>query len=338
MPTRSEKLTPTSAREPSLISSIAACIARPARTARSGSSSWATGAPNTRHDVVADVLVDRAAVAARPPAQAGAARGRRSTSRASGSMPLGDGRVAGEVGEQDRRLAPLLGQRATTGPPAAGLGGDPATEEPRALAARLRGRLRWGRGGRRRRRHGGRARTAQRECRTRCRTWRRAGSRRRTSGHLAASCAPQDMQKRAARGILGAAVRASLSSPRHERYVAGHARYVRIITRCARIGGLPAVRGGADRARRHPGQPVRAPRTSGNAVCVLWQDKLLPGSRVSDSARIAWPSRTLDARAPPWAPPFFGRPPSRSECPAPVGPGPAPSRGVPGSCRSMRAW
>ena len=47
MPTRSEKLTPAAASMSVLISSIAACIARPARTARSGSSSWATGAPNT---------------------------------------------------------------------------------------------------------------------------------------------------------------------------------------------------------------------------------------------------------------------------------------------------
>jgi hypothetical protein len=45
-PTRSSKLTP-GASIWSLISSIADCIAIAARTARSGSSSWATGAPKT---------------------------------------------------------------------------------------------------------------------------------------------------------------------------------------------------------------------------------------------------------------------------------------------------
>ena len=45
IPTRSRKA--TSAGSCSLIRSISACIASAARTARSGSSSWATGAPNT---------------------------------------------------------------------------------------------------------------------------------------------------------------------------------------------------------------------------------------------------------------------------------------------------
>ena len=44
IPTRRAKSTPGIC---SLISSIAPCMARPARTARSGSSSWATGAPKT---------------------------------------------------------------------------------------------------------------------------------------------------------------------------------------------------------------------------------------------------------------------------------------------------
>ena len=44
-PTRSWKSTP--AGSPALISAIAACIPSPARTARSASSSWATGAPNS---------------------------------------------------------------------------------------------------------------------------------------------------------------------------------------------------------------------------------------------------------------------------------------------------
>ena len=162
------------------------------------------------HDVVADVLVHRPAVAhdllPKPAKRAVDERLHRLRVE-----PLGDGRVAGEVGEQHRRLAPLLGQRATTGPPAAGLGGDPATEEPRALAARLRGRLRWGRGGRRRCRRGGRARTAQRSAALDAELGaRRAlgaargapGRELRSAGHAEAG----------ARGILGAAVRASLSS------------------------------------------------------------------------------------------------------------------------------
>jgi hypothetical protein len=46
-PTRSAKLASTSTAIRSLISSIAACIASAARTARSGSSSWEIGAPKT---------------------------------------------------------------------------------------------------------------------------------------------------------------------------------------------------------------------------------------------------------------------------------------------------
>ena len=222
---------------------------------------------------------------------------------ASGSMPLGDGRVAGEVGEQDRRLAPLLGQRATTGPPAAGLGGDPATEEPRALAARLRGRLRWGRGGRRRCRLGGRARSAQRSAALDAELG-AGGLSAPHEGHLAASCAPQDMQKRAPEGF--SVPQFGQASPATSRTIRGrHARYVRIVTRCKRIGEPPGGRGGADRARRHPGQPVRAPPHFREcSLCALAGQTAFSASSERFSTYSVAKS-TLDARAPPWVPPFF---------------------------------
>ena len=161
-----------------LTSSIASCIASPARTARSGSSSWATGAPKTPITLSPMNLSIDAAEALdllAEPAQ-GAVDQRLDRL---GVHALGGGRVAGEVGEQDGRLAALLGRR---------LG---AAEGPRAQA-----------GARRRRRA---------RCRTPCRTWPRRGSPRRSWGRRASSSAPHDMQKRARSGFSAPQVGQALS-------------------------------------------------------------------------------------------------------------------------------
>ena len=75
-------------------------MASAARTARSGSSSCATGAPNTRHHRVADELLDRAAEALELVAQAGVV-GREQRPHVLGVELLGARGEADEVGEED---------------------------------------------------------------------------------------------------------------------------------------------------------------------------------------------------------------------------------------------
>ena len=126
---------------------------------------------------------------------------------------LGDRRVAGEVGEQHRRLAPLLGQRAATRAPSrrsrrgsgrrrAARPGRPAAWAPADGAEGPEG----GAG------LGGRAPHRSAECRTRCRTSRRAGSRRRTRDTWPPAGLRRTCRSERPLGILGAAARASLSS------------------------------------------------------------------------------------------------------------------------------
>ena len=118
-----------------LISSMAACIARPARTARSGSSSWATGAPNTAITLSPMYLSTRAAVAHHLLAEAleGPVDERLHRLRI---HALGNRRVAGEIGEQHRRLAALLGKgaRGERAPGRRALGTCPPNSPPRAGA------------------------------------------------------------------------------------------------------------------------------------------------------------------------------------------------------------
>ena len=179
MPTRSEKPRRRISTALRLASSIASCIARPARTARSGSSSCAVGRPEHAHHVVADELVDRAPKRSICLAEAreGAVDERLDRLRV---HPLGRGRVAGEIGEQDCRLASLLRR-----------------------SLRRRG-CRWGRGGGARRRC---------RCRTPCRTSAPPGfSAPQLGAQRRVSSAPQDMQNRACSGFSAAQLGQALPS------------------------------------------------------------------------------------------------------------------------------
>ena len=84
----------------------ASTSSRPARTARSASSSWAIGRAPDRHDRVADELLDRPAVAADDvPGEVEVAG--QELPGLLGVASLGERREADEVGEQDRDEAAL---------------------------------------------------------------------------------------------------------------------------------------------------------------------------------------------------------------------------------------
>ena len=130
-------------------------MARPTRTARSGSSSWDNRGPEDRHHVVADVLVHGAAVANDLLLRAVAAPGRRSTSRPRGPCARRSP-CSREVGEQHRCLAALLRQSAGPGraPRRRADARELAAEQPSALSGRGRLGRYAGRGGGLRRRPG----------------------------------------------------------------------------------------------------------------------------------------------------------------------------------------
>ena len=78
-------------------------MAKAARTARSASLPWATGAPNTAHDTIANVLVDGPAVAV----DGAIDRFKECAKQAMDLFRIEvarQPREAGEVGEQDRHL------------------------------------------------------------------------------------------------------------------------------------------------------------------------------------------------------------------------------------------
>ena len=97
---------------------MASRMASAARTARSASLPWATGAPNTRHDAVADVLVDLAAMLLDEAVGAVEEAAEQGVHLLGVELPA-QRRVAGEVGEEHRHLPPLaLKLRAWPPPPA----------------------------------------------------------------------------------------------------------------------------------------------------------------------------------------------------------------------------
>ena len=212
------------------------------------------------HHVVADVLVDRPAVAldllAEPAQRAVDERLHRLRVEA-----LGDGRVAGEVGEQDRRLAPLLRKLLVGRGRAAAARGAPSSGVPHSMQNFAPGGF-----------------SAPHEG--------HAGRELRSAGHAEAG----------ARGF--SVPQFGQASPATSRTIRGrHARYVRIVTRCKRIGEPPGGRGGADRARRHPGQPVRAPPHFREcSLCALAGQTAFSASSERFSTYSVVKS-TLDARA-----------------------------------------